>query len=141
MRVATIPDPDDQDTRAQDLHATGVVGVQLLTGGPPGAPVPPGPLAPLLTSLVRPPASGRPSAADALARLRALDLVQGPPWGRGTAVPDVRDRTGPVRRPTRRRTHHSTAPSAAPATAPATGVACLLLAAVLLLTALRVLAG
>ena len=41
-------------TPAQDLYAAGVVGTQLLTGSGPAAPVPPGPLAPLLSALRHP---------------------------------------------------------------------------------------
>jgi len=87
-------------TPSQDLYAAGVVGTQLLTGAGPTAPVPPGPMAPLLTALRHPdPAARPPDATAARAALRDLHLPPGPPWSREHAVPDVRDRLAP---PTRR---------------------------------------
>lgn len=80
-------------TPAQDLYAAGVVGTQLLTALGPGAPVPPGPLAPLLTSLQHPDPARRPAdAAAALAFLRSLRLPAGPPWSDDRPVPCVVDR-------------------------------------------------
>ncbi len=112
-------------TPAQDLYAVGVVGTQLLTAAGPDAPVPPGPLAPLLAALRDPDPARRPAdAAAALAGLRALDLPPGPPWSRDRPTPDVRDRMA---------ASVSTRPGAAPLALPAL---LLLLALVLLVTAL-----
>lgn len=72
------------DPRA-DLYATGRVAVQLLTGSP-AASVPAGPLAPLLTALLRPDPEERPaSAVAALVELRTLAL---PEWDGSIAIPD-----------------------------------------------------
>lgn len=113
---------------AQDLFAVGVVGAQLLTGRRAGAPVPPGPLAPLLTALTHPDPARRPaSAEEALARLRAVDLPAGPPLSRDAAVPHVPDR---LARPARVRT------SSSPGDEPRLPIAILLGALALLLVAL-----
>ncbi|MAO82149.1 serine/threonine-protein kinase [uncultured Nocardioides sp.] len=90
-------------TPSQDLYAAGVVGTLLLTGAGPTAPVPPGPLAPLLTALRHPdPAARPPDARTARTALRDLHLPPGPPWSREHPVPDVRDRlTPPSRRASR----------------------------------------
>ncbi len=83
-------------TPAQDLYAAGVVGTQLLTGAGPTAPLPPGPLAPLLSALRHPDPARRPVDADAArAARRSLHLPLGPPWSREHPVPDVRDRLDP----------------------------------------------
>ncbi|SDC42348.1 serine/threonine-protein kinase [Nocardioides lianchengensis] len=66
---------------AQDLYALGITGRRLLAG--------PAPVATLLDSLTRPEARLRPSASDALDRLRSLPVRRGPAW------PAVRDRLGP----------------------------------------------
>jgi len=77
------PDP------RQDLYAAGVVAARLLTGQL-AAPVPDGPLRPLLEALTSPDAALRPpTAVAALERLRLLDVPPDRPW------PRVPDRLGP----------------------------------------------
>jgi len=73
------PDP------RSDLYAAGRVAVQLLTGSP-AAKIPTGPLATLLTSLLRhDPEDRPPSAAAALVELRTLNL---PAWDGSIDIPD-----------------------------------------------------
>jgi serine/threonine-protein kinase len=73
---------------AQDLFALGVTGRRLLTEA--------APVATLLDSMTRPEARLRPTAVEALARLRSL------PVRRGAAWPAVPDRLGPDPPPPRR---------------------------------------
>jgi serine/threonine protein kinase len=75
------PDP------RQDLYAAGVVATQLLTGRL-GAPVPDGPLRPVLEALRATHPELRPTAEQALASLRRLHLPPDGPW------PVVPDRLG-----------------------------------------------
>jgi serine/threonine protein kinase len=75
------PDP------RQDLYAAGVVATQLLTGRL-GAPVPDGPLRPVLEALRATDPELRPTAEQALASLRRLHLPPDGPW------PVVPDRLG-----------------------------------------------
>ena len=73
----------------QDVYAAGVLARRLLDC--------PGPLATLAASMARQPAGRRPTAADALARLRTLPVQRGGPW------PFVPDRLGRHLRPADRR--------------------------------------
>jgi serine/threonine-protein kinase len=68
----------------QDVYAAGVLTRRLLDR--------PGPLVTLADSMSRPDAVRRPTAAEALARLRSLPVPRTGPW------PVVPDRLGPVRR-------------------------------------------
>lgn len=104
------PDP------RQDLYATGVVAIQMLTGLPPRQQQgpPPGLLAPLLAAMTSPDPERRPaSASAALDHLRRLGVPTGAPWQSDPEPPEVFDQLGDVPVPS------AAAPSGAPSGAPA----------------------
>jgi serine/threonine protein kinase len=85
------PDP------RQDLYATGVVAIQMLTGLSPRQQngVPDGALRPLIEALVDPdPEQRMPSANAALEMLRRIGVPPGAPWQSDPEPPEVFDQLG-----------------------------------------------
>jgi len=85
------PDP------RQDLYATGVVAIQMLTGLSPRQQngIPDGNLRPLIEALVEPdPEQRMPSANAALEMLRRIGVPAGTPWQNDPEPPEVFDQLG-----------------------------------------------
>ena len=77
---------------SHDLYAAGVVAGQLLSGGVPGAAVPPSPLTPVLRALTAPDPAARPGSAAAALALLARTVPPTPP---GLAAGRLAQHDGP----------------------------------------------
>ncbi|MDN5893081.1 MAG: serine/threonine protein kinase [Nocardioides sp.] len=101
----------------QDLYATGIVAIQMLTGLSPRHQrgVPDGPLKPLLEALTAEDSTKRPeSASAALQMLRGIGVPAGTPWQQDPEPPEVFDQLTDVAPPAQSSYYPSAYPSVEP---------------------------